>query len=101
MPVEASGPIDEPPTGELELRRLLPAILGGLGVLLIAGGGLWYWQSGREKPESAPQPRRRKKASPIEETGGEAQHIYCHQCGKRASNGDRFCRACGTQLRKP
>lgn len=101
MPVEASGPIGEPPTGELELRQLLPAILGGLGVLLIAGGGFWYWHSGREKPESAPQPRRRKKASSTEATSLEAEHIYCHQCGKRASNSDRFCRACGTQLRRP
>ena len=101
MPVEASGPIGEPPTAELELRRLLPVILGGLGVLLIAGGGFWYWQSGREKPEATPQPRRRKKTAPVDETSDEAEHIYCHQCGKRASNSDRFCRACGTQLRRP
>ena len=100
MPVEASGPIGESPAGELELRRLLPLILGGLGLLLIVGGGFWYWQSGRERPQAQPVPRRRKKSTPMEGETTQGGHVYCHQCGKRASNGDRFCRACGTQLRR-
>ena len=100
MPVEASGPIGDPDSGEFELRRWLPLILGGLGVLLIAGGGFWYWQSGRDKGAPAPVPRRRKKSTAIEESTEETQHVYCHHCGKRASSGDRFCRACGTQLRR-
>jgi len=25
--------------------------------------------------------------------------VYCHQCGKRATPGDQFCRVCGVELR--
>lgn len=78
----------------------LPAILGGLGVLLIVGGGLWYWQSGRAVSPTAPS-RRRHTAAPREPREESGDHVttHCHQCGKRAQSSDRFCRACGTKLR--
>jgi hypothetical protein len=73
-------------------------LLIGLGVVLIGGGGYWYWRSGKQEPE--PKKRRRRRATGQDEseiTMGSA--VYCHQCGKRAGPGDRFCRACGTRLR--
>lgn len=97
--IEASGPISDS-SASGSLATILPWVLGILGVVLIAGGGIWYWRSGREP--SQPKQRTRRKASagpeaapPVHEGG----YIYCHQCGKRAAPGDRYCRTCGTQLR--
>jgi len=74
-------------------------LLVGMGLVLIGGGGYWYWRMGRQEPES--KTRRHRKATRQDESEeavlGSA--IYCHQCGKRAGPGDRFCRACGTRLR--
>jgi hypothetical protein len=99
--VAPSAPLDDTTSG-LNLSSVLPYILGGLGVLLLGGGAYWYWRSGQEET-SRPKRNRgsRKRSSPaiIEETSGAGEHVYCHQCGKRAVQGDRFCRVCGTQLR--
>jgi hypothetical protein len=102
VPVEPSGPLDATASGRKTMTSVLPWLLGGLGLLLIVGGGLWYWQSGRgqEQPKKEIHPRR--KVSERSETGvdsSESGFVYCHNCGKRASAGDRFCRSCGTQLR--
>lgn len=92
QPLETS-PVDENTPGRVSLSNYYPYILGGLGILLIVGGGLYFWQSGKGK--TAPQKRHRSR----EENDDNAQ-IYCHQCGKRAQPGDRFCRTCGTRLRR-
>ena len=100
VPVEASGPLDGPNTGVASMTSLLPWLLGGIGLLLIVGGGVWYWVTGRQKGRPQRELHRRKKPSesqPADSTEG--SNIYCHQCGKRASVGDRFCRTCGTELR--
>lgn len=99
MPVEPSAPIGETSVAELNTFAALPWVLGGLGVLLIAGGGYWYWKSGHSTSKTAAPARRRKKATAVDTPVSSDGNIYCHQCGKRASRGDRFCRACGTQLR--
>lgn len=39
-----------------------------------------------------------KSTSPIQDAPVFVQH--CQQCGRRANPGDRFCRTCGTHLRK-
>lgn len=102
VPVEPSGPLGDSTDGYLTRLPALPWFVGGMGLLLIAGGAFWYWRSGKEPFRSAtkPTPRRRKSASQGEVVGAEDQHIYCHQCGKRALPGDRYCRVCGTLLRK-
>jgi hypothetical protein len=101
LPVEPSGPLDNTAAGRQSMTEALPWALGLLGVLLIAGGGLWYWQSGREQPQNNRKPRGRRKATSPVDTGeiNQSDYVYCHQCGKRAAPGDRFCRACGTELR--
>ena len=92
QPLE-TGAVDESTQGRVSLNNYLPYILGGLGILLIVVGGLYFWQSSKGRPES-----RKRHRSQDEDSGGEA--IYCHQCGKRAQANDRFCRTCGTRLRK-
>ena len=100
VPVEPSGPLNDPNTGIASMTSKLPWLLGGVGLLLIVGGGVWYWQSGRQKGRPQRELHRRNKPKEGQTIDGtESSNVYCHQCGKRASVGDRFCRACGTELR--
>jgi hypothetical protein len=92
QPLE-TGAVDESTQGRISLNNYLPYILGGLGVLLIVVGGLYFWQSSKGKPE----PRKRHR---LQEDDSSDEAVYCHQCGKRAQANDRFCRTCGTRLRK-
>ena len=92
LPLETED-IDENTQGRVSLSNYLPYILGGLGVLLILGGGIYFWQTSQGKPT-----RRKRHRSREQDDDGE--DVYCHQCGKRAQSGDRFCRTCGTRLRR-
>lgn len=96
--IEPSGSLGQNASGWQNVQSLLPWVLATIGVGLIVGGGIWYWQTGRQKERPASRRRQRKPATVAQEpeAGGT---IYCHQCGKRASPGDRYCRLCGTQLR--
>jgi len=98
LDVQPSAPISPETEGRVNLSKIWPWALGALGLLLIAGGGFWYWQSGRQEPVARIR-RRRKTISDTTEEATSGEGVYCHQCGKRASPGDRFCRACGTRLR--
>lgn len=104
LPIEPSQPLTPDTSGRVQVESLLPWALGLLGLLLIGGGGFWYWQSTRREPRSQSKTRargRRRVSQPVEEEEEESSEInvYCHQCGKRAAAGDRFCRSCGTRLR--
>ena len=92
QPLE-TGTVDEDTQGRISLSNYLPWILGGLGILLIVVGGLYFWQASKGKLG----PRRRHRVRDEESNVGE---VYCHQCGKRAQPADRFCRTCGTRLRR-
>lgn len=92
QPLEADI-VDETTQGRVSFNNYLPYILGGLGVLLIAGGGFYFWKSGQGKTDPRQRHRSRARDDTVEE-------VYCHQCGKRAQAGDRFCRTCGTRLRR-
>jgi len=92
QPLE-TGNVDENTQGRVSLSNYLPYILGVLGVLLILVGGLYFWQTSKGKPS----PRRRHRSRDEE---SDSVEVYCHQCGKRAQSGDRFCRTCGTRLRR-
>jgi hypothetical protein len=91
-PIQA-GQVDENTQGRISLNNYLPYILGGLGILLIVGGGIYFWQTSQGKPS----PRKRHRSS---DEDHDSEDVYCHQCGKRAQPGDRFCRTCGTRLRR-
>jgi hypothetical protein len=87
------GTVDEKTPGRVSLSNYYPYLLGGVGILLIAGGGIYFWQSSKGKP--TPHKHHRSRS---EENRNEP--VHCHQCGKRAQPGDRFCRTCGTRLRR-
>lgn len=95
LEVQPSPSLDESTSGRVNLQRYLPYILGGLGIALVIGGLVFYFSSGRQ-PRSRPRRHRRteRPAAVAEEAS------YCPQCGARAQPGDRFCRACGTRLRR-
>lgn len=88
------APVDENTQGRISLSNSLPYVIGGLGVIMVVGGLLYYWQSTRK---SSGKPRRRSSASV--ESEPDDSDAYCPQCGSRAKTGDRFCRTCGARLR--
>ena len=100
LEIESSAPIDPAIPSRLTLRDVLPWTLATLGLVLLVGGIVWYWQTGKNGS------RKLKKKTTRSRRGGSGNnqleggdYIYCHQCGKRAQTGDRFCRICGTSLR--
>ena len=99
LPVEPITPINGTSNFRSSLMAVLPWLLGLLGVVLLVGGGLWYWQSGRTGSSERSEVRRRRKRVGAPESVPAEGYIYCHNCGKRAGPGDRFCRTCGTRLR--
>jgi hypothetical protein len=104
LQLQPSAPIDgNDGNGQSSFLTYLPWILGGLGVLLLLGGGLWYWRLNTAPPPAAPKKHRRAKnpiKSPEQISAANGENgIFCHQCGKRSNAGDRFCRSCGAKLR--
>lgn len=97
--VEPVSPVNDTTAGRRTMQEVLPWILGGIGLILIAGGVIWYWRSGRVREMS--DRHKRHDGSRARETGESpaGAAVYCHQCGKRAGAGDVFCRTCGTKLR--
>lgn len=102
--VQPAAPLNSGTAGRQTFQGVLPWVLGLVGALLIVGGGLWYWQSGRER-RPVVETKRRHAAPPRPKESGEGDStgaggaIYCHQCGRRANQGDTFCRTCGAKLR--
>jgi hypothetical protein len=123
-PVPAGQPFKiqlsyEKPTDDLTIKRLnlqsasvantsasrfgsyLPWVIGILGAGLIIGGVVWYVNVRRAK--TAPKNRNRARHKSAAQKPGVVpaaeEYVYCSQCGKRAASGDRFCRACGSELR--
>ncbi len=94
------APVNQASMGRVTLNEVIPWLLGGLGVLLIAVGVFWYVRTGRQ-PTPASSNRRKRRTAAVVEPAETGSAIFCHQCGKRASSSDVFCRACGTKLRKP
>jgi hypothetical protein len=99
--VAPAEPLEEN-SGALPLSsKTITALLALLGTLLIVGGGAWYWLNSRQTPAVEPGRRRNRRKPLAEAAADDGGNIYCHQCGNRASPGDRFCRVCGAALRKP
>jgi hypothetical protein len=91
-----SEPLGAATEGRVMLSNYLPYVIGVLGLALVAGGIVYFWQSSRGR--AFVRERRHRRALGREERPG--SEVYCHQCGTRAYTGDRFCRVCGTQLRQ-
>lgn len=93
--IQPAQPIDENTLGRVSLSNSYPYVIGFIGVVMIVGGIVYYYRTGRVIPK---YPRRGRIVNLEEEdlkTG-----TYCSQCGARAQSGDKFCRTCGTRLRK-
>jgi hypothetical protein len=114
LTVQPSEPGAQNPSGGLANGYLLPGAIALLGLALILGGGIWYWQTGnrREKVYERPRKQRSRSSSqsrpvdrpatrPVKQPPKAVDEpgVYCHQCGKRAGAADRFCRSCGVRLR--
>lgn len=92
--IQIAEPVNEDTPGRISLANSLPYIIGGLGIIMIAGGLMYYLQWGRHASGSG-RPRHRAHAN----ADSNATSVYCPQCGARAKPTDRFCRTCGTRLR--
>ena len=99
--IKGTSPVLPTRTNSNVLAVYLPWILGILGLGLIVGGTIWFILVRREPAQQRVHNRSTRKKAPI--NGSVAPnaegYIYCPQCGKRASPGDRFCRTCGSALR--
>ena len=82
------------PESSVSLEAALPLILLGIGILLIAGGLIYFFTAG--KRNTAPEKDRKRHSPSSASADG---NIYCHECGSRASSSDKFCRSCGVKLR--
>ena len=73
------------------------------GAVLILIGFIWYLNQQRLMASAAMSNNRRRHSNVPKHGSGDpfstGDTIYCHQCGKRASTQDAFCRSCGTRLR--
>ncbi len=113
LTIEPVGSFDSGLNSSGAFSSLLPWLLFIGGLLLLAGVGYWFWHMGRKSSTPVRRPQRgSRKASKNKQAGQEKlsssqvsatevdeSAVYCHQCGKRAMTGDRFCRICGSQLR--
>jgi hypothetical protein len=100
LEVQPSAPISSTTPGRTPSPNIILAwLLGGLGVLLLVGGGIWYWRAGWPAPNTQLRRKHAPRADKLAESEAD-DAVYCHQCGRRASPGDIFCRACGTKLRR-
>jgi hypothetical protein len=87
-------------TRSTSFQSVLPWILGGLGLIMVAGVAIWYMLPQRRMASVS---RRRHTLSPTSTASGKKEPgtaLFCHHCGQRAQPGDIFCRSCGTKLRK-
>ena len=89
--VEPLQPVDANTDGRVTLDNL-PYVLGGFGAILIVAALFYFLRSGSPGKQRKPRQRRPKSQSTSSQT-------YCHECGARAHQGDRFCRICGSKLR--
>jgi hypothetical protein len=100
--VQAQTPLGTPesPGGRTpDLTRYLPWALLALGLLLMAAGGVYYLRTMRPSKRGERRHLPTRRAERADEDVDPAP-VYCHTCGARASASDRFCRQCGTQLRR-
>jgi hypothetical protein len=96
-------PVQQAASGRVTLTELIPWLLGGVVLLLIAVGVVWYMRTGRQpdfSPARSQRALRNVAASNNESSAASGGAVFCHQCGKRAGPNDNFCRACGAKLRR-
>ena len=107
LQVESSAPVADDTPGRMSLTSALPWVMGLVGLGVIGIGVYWYWSTGRRMQRASRRPAPKKAGNgrarvlepELREPISEEASIFCHQCGKRANQGDKFCRSCGTKLK--
>ncbi|NIO05443.1 MAG: hypothetical protein GTN74_12770 [Proteobacteria bacterium] len=96
-----SSPSAKPEGRAQHSSRVLTLVIGILIVVLLLLGGRFYTQYRRQK--NAPTSRRDSVKRGKRQPKGKKEKVvensgFCHDCGKRTSPSDRYCRHCGTEL---
>jgi hypothetical protein len=101
MTVQPAGETTENKGGSFQIPQIVVLVIAILlGSALIVVGVVWYLRSGKQSKTRTPRQRHSPAAErPAQPAASNGHDIYCHNCGKRAQVGDRFCRSCGTPLR--
>jgi hypothetical protein len=95
-----SPPVNDETTGRVSLVNIIPWGIGLSGVIVIVAGVYWYWATeNRVFPITKKRTPSVRASAPQKTNDKGEEDNYCHQCGKRAENSDKFCRSCGTKLR--
>lgn len=98
QPVQA---ITNTPAGRISASDFLPYVLGGVGLILVVGGLVWFIVSRNRSNGNGSGYKRRHRAAQERAAvpaGGE-EPLFCSKCGRRASPTDVFCRSCGNRVR--
>lgn len=88
--------------GRIDASTILPWIIGGVGLLLVAGGLVWFGLTRNRAAASAQRGKHRHRTTrqvPSRSIDENTSTIYCSQCGRKAASTDLFCRSCGNRLR--
>ena len=106
LEIDSSAPVTTATPGRMSVDTALPYAMAILGVVVIIIAIFWYWATGRQKvqPRRRPEKSSRRKTTRVVEPemhdhNPYEQSTFCHECGKRANSGDKFCRSCGSKLR--
>jgi hypothetical protein len=95
QPVQAASTPGVDTPGRISMTGIIPWVLAGIGVLLIAVGVVWFVSWQRKGHDSV---KGKKQATHRDQNMEEIR--YCPQCGKRAQPEDVFCRTCGTRMKR-
>ena len=85
--------------GRVNASDFLPWVVGGVGLVLILGGVVWFMATRNRSANSSAMKRHRSTSRQNEMAASQTDQIFCPKCGRRASSSDLFCRACGNRLR--
>lgn len=100
--VQPVQPASTSEAGRIDASTISPWIIGGVGLLMLAGGLIWFGVTRNREAAAAHSAKRRHRSSrvPAVKPGIEnASHVYCSQCGRKAPSTDTFCRSCGNRLK--
>jgi hypothetical protein len=95
LQVQSTGPVEQTSTWSYYLVW----ILGGIGLILLLIAAGVYWVSGSANRSMVKSRKRHSVRKDDTEDAGESA-VHCSQCGKRAQQADRFCRVCGSRIRR-
>ena len=98
QPVQAAS---DGAAGRVNASDILPWILGGVGLILVLGGLVWFVVTRNRSVAHAAAGKRRHRPSGSQPQimQANAEPVFCSKCGRKASSADLFCRACGNRLR--